>query len=119
MTTYYPYESIVIEVDDKDELRRLRPYIKRFIIWDVAVHDIAYKMINRPEVKNYIRVNIEDELKDWHISHGTIEYLLSDSSDITYDKIFTVKDVEDGILDNLIKYGKPFRNPSYRPRKIS
>jgi hypothetical protein len=113
----YPYDSIIIQVDNIKDLDRLKPYLSRYHPYDAACDGISSKFKRSPNNPNYVRINLMDDVEDWYLSHGTIYYLLGNSGD-SYDKIYKVEDVERGIIDNFIKSGKILMNPSYKPRKI-
>jgi hypothetical protein len=112
----YSYDSIVIEVDSIMDLNRLKPYLNKFNPFGAVYYGVInkFKNSNNP---NYIRINLMDDVEDWYLSHGTIDYLLENGGD-SYDRIYRVEDVEKGIIDNFIKWGRIITNPTYKPRKI-
>ena len=65
----------------------------------------------------YIRVNTRTH----ELTYGLLEGVDNASRErgFTYEKVFTLKDLKNGLLDNIYEYGMAERPvPNYRPRRI-
>ena len=114
----YPYDSIVIRINNKDDLNTTKRYLGKYQHYDSIYFSMTDKF-QHSDKPLYIRINIyhNEEEENWCLTKGSIDYLLSSGMDITYEKIFSVGDLRNGLLDNFIKFGKTISNPSYQPRR--
>jgi hypothetical protein len=116
----YNYSSIVIGIMNDDDL----PKIEEILVDFYKKNDMNYQDIidfmrrNRGDlgVGEYIRIDRYNYFKKGDIRG--IDGYASDNH-FTYEKVFTLKDLENGLLDNIFKRGISDRlEPTYKPRKI-
>ena len=109
----YPYNSIVIAINDQKEANEL------FMLgYGRGVIDNITDFLNRG-VKTYVRLYKGTD-NETITSIGTLSRVeeVSNSLHYTYEKVFTVNDVKRGLIDKIKKTGNYFQSPDYSPRKI-
>lgn len=109
----YPYDTVVIGIYNKKDLddfmkyspnARFKEYIYECIIDDI--NNIDY----------YIRFSFNND-NELSLDYASISFLNSNRIRFKYEKVFTVEDLKNGLLDNIIKYGTSTLIPNYKPKQ--
>ena len=108
----YPYGNVIILINSLEDINRCKPYIENLYNYTKT---IAILERDLPIEPMYIRIFIRIMQHD--LNAGSQTYLRSDTFDYNYEKPFTVNDLEEGLLDNIKKYGIS-SIPNYTPKKI-
>ena len=114
----YNYDSVVIEIDSIEEFKEAKKYLLGFDFHtESTFFSNVLSQVMRMNV--YIRVNLYDDVERWRLTHGTMAMLEENSEGNTFEKVFKVNDLKNGLLENLKKYGKIIFYPNYEPKKFN
>ena len=113
----YPYNSVAIEIKTQDELDEIYHILN---LEDMSMYDSVLTYLKRytiPYLRLYVDGNNTDNIK---LSCGTASEIerLSRNLGYTYEKLFTLKDVQEGLINSIKRYGKFMKNPTYTPKKF-
>lgn len=114
----YNYDNIIIGIYDENDLDYILNYFYNILKFEKYNVDNTYSYINYIRYRSGVYFRITDNK---YISFGPIDQLeeIADILNISYEKLFTIKDVKNDIIDNLLKYGKSESpHPTYKPRYI-
>jgi len=115
----YPFKTVIIEIKNEYELSYMIKYLKKeFDAHMTDYHEDELKKYLLDDDTIYIRFNYR--YNDMDISHGNVsslEYNIKRRK-LNYYKIYTVKDVKNGVIENILNYGKdaPLSNKLYEPK---
>lgn len=116
----YNYNSIVIGIIKDDDLPKIEEILVDFYKRNGLDYDYPSNFIKRNKhdlyAGEYLRMDRNNLFRKGDI-RGIDRYAAENQ--FTYEKVFTLEDLENGILDNIFKSGsskKPI--PTYTPRKI-
>jgi len=115
----YPFKTIIVEIKNEHELSYMIEYLKNeFDSYMTDYHEKELKkyLLNGDSV--YIRFNYRYNSID--ISHSnmySLEYNIKRKK-LNYYKLYTVKDVKNGIIENILNSGKeePLSIKLYKPK---
>lgn len=108
----YPYKTVVIGIYNEKDLDDFMKYSPNAMFKEEVYYVIADRINN---TKYYIRFSLYDN--ELTLDYGTMSYLNSNSILFKYEKVFTVEDLKNGLLDNIIKYGTSTLIPNYKPKQ--
>ena len=111
----YKWDNIIIQMTTLDEVKRLSDYFKihkNFCRMPSAITIYLNDYLDRHLNYHYIRID-----KSLQMTCGTVDYLSTHFQD-KYEKLFSIDELENGLLDNIKKYGISSPMPSYKPRNI-
>ena len=110
----YPYDTIVINIRNKEELDIFYNNIHKYLDERFTSYNTVLDYIEYGYSKTYVRL-IND--------NGRILYMFGDNYNIIdedYDKIYNVNILINGNLDDLLKYGtiSPKYEPKEKPKRL-
>jgi len=108
----YKYNSILITIKNSDELKRAVNYFNDNDSIEYIEYGVKIRLNDGEEC--YIRI------KENGILNFSALYILEDNvknNNITYEKLFTMDDIENGVLKDIYKYGKSNPKPTYSSKK--
>lgn len=115
----YKYRYVIFNFYTIEELHLFENYMLRFK--DILSVDNFNYFINLAEEKlNSVYDHVYFRFFN---KNGTLDFLWGTDDHNTdiddYEKDFNIKDLTDGILENIIKYGSSIKSPTYQPKKIN
>jgi len=116
------YRNIVFIIKNKNESEIFLKYIQPYVKYDLIITcDNIIEMANSSnEYPIYIRFYYYDN--KLHRSWDSVDVLNTFVEKSSYEKIFYIKDLINGVLYNILLYGKSYHSPTYtskeRPKRI-
>jgi len=115
----YQYNNIIILFSNLQELEESKPYLNGIIDFELAYNTIKSEFKKPIHDKYYMRIHTENYNYSYKINRGSLNYLNSSNFDYDYEKIFTINDLKNGLLDDIKKNGKYIIKPNYKPKKFN
>lgn len=116
----YKYKSIVIAIRNQRDLDDSVPFLNHFHSFEDIYKAIKFAGFSEGN-QYYIRINeTSDYESERYLSYDDMIRFEENSLDIDakHERLFSVNDLKNGLLTNILKFGKSLTTPNYTPRKI-
>ena len=122
----YKFNCILITINNVEEASIAREIINKFCVKfgidNTRVTDFFRNIVHSDSLEEpiYARLVTSDYDNVLVLSWGRMSRFQENQidSNYSYEKFFTIRDLEEGVLDNIKMYGRSIAKPSYQPRKI-
>ncbi len=112
----YPYDNVVILIQNTNELEEAKPIIERYVNFSNYLN--IKGNLESSNIPQYIRIcNSSSEVGTLDIRHGSLNYYKSTDFDYNHEKLFTINDLRNNLLEHIINNGVS-NIPNYKPRTI-
>lgn len=112
----YPYSTIVVVIKDINEFNILKDYIENIFKLNIDSDD-SDSISNdlKSGYEKYIRFVFEYNFLKYR--YGSLDHLQSNISGTRYERLFTVDELLDDLIQKIMMFGRYFLKPKYEPKQ--